>query len=332
MGRATEEMRLGLCLGPAWGASVAELVAAARVAEERGFARITTGEFRSDPFVWLAVLAAATQHVRLGTTIASISTRHPMIAAEAVASLQDAYGARFEPGFGVSHQALNDELGTAQLVLADLVDYVHCFRSVLTGQPAEHGRFRVPATGRERADARPVPVLIAALGLGAARAGAEHADGLILTWTPLGRIRAIRSLVGSVGGVDTAGGSRVERSVVRVVLPTFLDDDEHAARMACSVTLHGYLQLPAYRRMLVASVGDEDRVVAAAAGRPEEVHVTLGSEVLDEVAAIGSVGRVRSAVVEQVAAGADDVVLYPLDTGAGWRSALRGVLDVGGWA
>jgi len=326
MGRATQETQVGLCLGPAWGASVADLVAAARVAEERGFTRITTGEFRSDPFVWLAILAAATRSIRLGTTIASISTRHPMIAAEAVASLQDAYGPRFEPGFGVGHQTLNDELGTEQLALADLVGYVHCVRAVLAGRPADHGRFRVPATGRERANADPVPVLIAALGLGAARAGAEHADGLILTWTPLGRTRDVRSLV---DGVDRVDGRGIERSVVRVVLPTFLDVDEQAARVACSVTLHGYLQLPAYRRMLVESIEDEERVVAAAAGRAEDAHVTLGREILDEVAAIGSVGRVRCAVEEQLAAGADDVVLYPIDTGAGWRGALGAVLDVG---
>jgi alkanesulfonate monooxygenase SsuD/methylene tetrahydromethanopterin reductase-like flavin-dependent oxidoreductase (luciferase family) len=325
MGRATQEHGLGLCLGPAWGASVADLVAAARVAEERGFARITTGEFRSDPFVWLAVLAAATHRVRLGTTIASISTRHPMIAAEAVASLQDVYGPRFEPGFGVSHQALNDELGAVQFGLSDLVDYVRCFRAVLTGRSAEHGRFRVPATGRERTDVAPVPVLIAALGLRAVGAGAEHADGLILTWTPLGRIREARSLVERGDDVDGRGDGR---PVVRVVLPTFLDDDEHAARLACSVALHGYLQLPAYRRMLVESIGDEERVVAAATGRPQDVHVTLGIAVLDEVAAVGPADRVRWAVEQQLAAGADDVVLYPLDSGAGWRSALRSVLNV----
>jgi alkanesulfonate monooxygenase SsuD/methylene tetrahydromethanopterin reductase-like flavin-dependent oxidoreductase (luciferase family) len=301
---------------------VADLVSAARAAEDRGFTRITTGEFRSDPFVWLAVIAAATARVRLGTTIASISTRHPMVAAEAIAALQDVYGSRFEPGFGVSHQALNDELGTAQLALADLVDYVRCVRAVLSGRPAEHGRFRVPATGRRRSDEGPIDVFIAALGPAAARAGAEHANGLILTWTPLRRIGELRSVVAGPHATS------VERPVVRVVLPAFVDEDERAARTACSVTLHGYLQLPAYRRMLAASTGDLERVAAAAAGPPTAVQTTLGRGILDEVAAIGPVARIRSAVEEQLAAGADDVVLYPLDTGSGWRSALTAVLQV----
>ncbi len=310
---------LGVCFGPGWDCSVADLMAAASLAEERGFARVTTGEYRSDPFTWLALIAGATRRIRLGTTIASVHTRHPMIAAEAIAAIADVHGARIEPGFGLSHAALDAELGLAPTGLEDLTDYVRCVRAVLDGQPAEHGRHRVPATLRARRTTVRIPILVAALGITAARAGLAHADGLVLTWTPLRRVAEVRALVDE-------DGSGPDRHVVRVVLPTFSHPDIAVARAAAAQALHRYLQLPAYRRMLADATGDPERVADAASGGAERVAAVLGPKTLDEVAALGPPGRILDAVGRQVDAGADDVVLYPLDTGGGWREALEHVL------
>lgn len=309
---------LGVCVGPSWGCSVAELAEAAELAERRGFARMTTGEYRSDPFAWLAVLAARTRELRLGTTIASIATRHPMVVAESVAALSDAFGPRFEPGFGVSHRALNDELGIIQPDLRDLADYVRCVRSALAGHAAMHGRYRVPATPRSRTTTDPVPLLVAALGVNATERALGYSDGVVLTWTPERQVRAIREAVGR--SVDPT-------RTVRVVLPTFPNDDQTIAARSCGRALHAYLALPAYRRMLVASLGDPDRVEAAASGPPSSAATTLGTAVLHSVAAIGSAHAITAAVERQLDAGADDVVLYPLDTGSGWRAALTAVLE-----
>ena len=49
----------GLCFGPAWQTSIADLVGPARSAEEAGFDRIATGEFRNDAITWMAAIAAA---------------------------------------------------------------------------------------------------------------------------------------------------------------------------------------------------------------------------------------------------------------------------------
>ena len=52
--------RWGLCFGPSWQTSVAELIGPARAAEHAGFDRISTGEYRNDALTWMALLAAAT--------------------------------------------------------------------------------------------------------------------------------------------------------------------------------------------------------------------------------------------------------------------------------
>lgn len=308
---------LGLCVDPSWGCSVAELTEAATLAERRGFARLTTGEYRSDPFAWLTVLASATRTLRLGTTIASITTRHPIIAAEAVAALIDAYGPRFEPAFGISHRALNDELGLPQPDLGDLSDYVHCVRAALRGEQATHGRYRVPATERTRVRSGHVPLLVAALGVKATHRALTHADGVVLTWTPENQVAAIKEVIQR---------SDEPNRTLRVVLPTFPHEDRAVAAEACGRAIHAYLALPSYRRMLIEGLGDAERVEAAASGPVERAGEVLGARALDSVAGLGSRHRITAAVERQLTAGADDVVLYPLDTGAGWRPALAAVL------
>ena len=310
--------RLGICAGPSWGCSVSELVEAAALAEQRGFARLTTGEYRSDPFAWLAVLSGATRTLHLGTTIASISTRHPIVAAEAVAALVDTHGPRYEPAFGVSHRVLNDELGLPQPDLNDLADYVRCVRAALLGREASHGRFRVPATDRDRVGPPTVPLLVAALGVKATRRALQFADGVVLTWTPEAQVRAAR---------DEIRRSEDAGKRLRVVLPTFPNEDPGIAEAACGRALHAYLGLPAYRRMMVEALGDAERVEAAASGPADGVAAVLGPAALGSVAALGPRHRIDAAVERQLAAGADDVVLYPLDAGAGWRGALRTVLE-----
>jgi len=85
---------------------VAELIGPARAAENAGFDRIMTGEYRSDALTWMALLAAATSYVPVTTTICSVALRHSTVVGEAVAAIRDVSGDRIEVGFGVSHPSV----------------------------------------------------------------------------------------------------------------------------------------------------------------------------------------------------------------------------------
>lgn len=309
----------GLCFGPAWQTSVAELIDPARAAEEAGFDRIATGEFRNDAITWMATLAATTRKVRVATTIASIVLRHPSVVAEGVAALRDVYGDRIELGLGVSHRSLvSGDLGLDQPDLSDLEAYVGAVRSVLSGAPWSDGRLRVPAHERRRIEPGLLPLLVSVLGETAARRAARYADGVILTWSPIEWTRRITAAVRE----EDARTGRYTR--IWVVLPTFAKDDRRIAREACARHIRPYLRLPSYRRMLDASTGDSDRLDSAASPEITDRRAAdaLGMELIDSVSAIGNRTRIVAAIDRTVDAGADAVLLYPLDTGSGWSEAV----------
>ena len=60
---------LGPCSGPPWKTSVAELIGPAGAAENAGFDRTMTGEYRNNAITWMALLAAATSYVPVTTSI-----------------------------------------------------------------------------------------------------------------------------------------------------------------------------------------------------------------------------------------------------------------------
>lgn len=307
----------GLCFGPAWQTSIADLIGPARSAEQAGFDRLAIGEFRSDALTWLGVLAGATSRVPIATTIASIALRHPTVVAESVAALADVFEGRVELGLGVSHPGqVTGDLGLEQPGLGDLEEYTNAVRSVLAGRPFEGRRFRAPAHERRRVSSPTVPILVSVLGEQAARRAAGYADGVILTWSPHEWTRRIADVVADR---DASTGRSTS---VWVVVPT-LPGDLDTARVACARHLRQYLKLDSYHRMLSRAAGSERIERAGDASLSDrEVADALGASLLDSLAALGSRDRVTAAIDGATEAGADEVLLYPLDTGSGWHASL----------
>ncbi len=313
----------GVCFGPAWNTSLGELVPWARAAESAGFNRVATGEFHSDPISWAALLTAATREVPIATTIASIAQRHPTVVAEAVAAIRDVHGDRVELGLGVSHPSLvEQELGLRQPGLADLESYVAAVRSTLAGHEGRFGPYRVPAHERTRSTTGEPPILVAALGLHAVTRAAAYADGVILTWAPQDWIVRV---VERVRAEDATNGRSTR---VWAVLPTFIHDELERAQHACAAALQPYLRLPSYATMLSTALGDPDRVAAAGqATSPAQVLDRLGRALLDRIAAVGGPDHVRTAIDAHTSIGVDEVLLYPLSTGAGWAEAVEACIS-----
>jgi probable F420-dependent oxidoreductase len=76
--------------------------------EGLGYEGVWTTETRHDPFLPLALAAAATTRVRLGTAIATAFTRSPMVTALAAWDLQRLSGGRFVLGLGTQVKAHNE--------------------------------------------------------------------------------------------------------------------------------------------------------------------------------------------------------------------------------
>ena len=80
----------------------------ARKVEAMGYDCLWSAETQHDPYLPLAVAATATSRIKLGTNIATVFSRSPMITAHIAWDLQKASGGRFTLGLGTQVKAHNE--------------------------------------------------------------------------------------------------------------------------------------------------------------------------------------------------------------------------------
>ncbi len=106
----------------------------ARKVEAIGYDCLWSAETQHDPFLPLAVAATVTSKVRLGTNIATVFSRSPMITAMIAWDLQKASGGRFMLGLGSQVKAHNERRFSVKFespVAGEFCDgmHVHPFNS-----------------------------------------------------------------------------------------------------------------------------------------------------------------------------------------------------------
>ncbi len=80
----------------------------ARKVEAMGYDCLWSSETQHDPYLPLAVAATSTSRIKLGTNIATVFSRSPMITAHTSWDLQKASGGRFTLGLGTQVKAHNE--------------------------------------------------------------------------------------------------------------------------------------------------------------------------------------------------------------------------------
>jgi probable F420-dependent oxidoreductase len=80
----------------------------ARKVEALGYDCLWSSETQHDPYLPVAVAATATERIKLGTNIATVFSRSPMITAHIAWDLQKASGGRFTLGLGTQVKAHNE--------------------------------------------------------------------------------------------------------------------------------------------------------------------------------------------------------------------------------
>lgn len=160
----------------------------AREAEEAGTQAFCTGDFVDhDAYVSLAQMVAGTTSAQVGTAIAYAFARSPYAHASAVRSLSHAAGDRMFIGLGSAAFRINrDWFGVeVEKPVARLSECVEAIRAYLRAENGEKIQFagtyynidadvKAPVLGR-----LDVPILLAAVNPGMARAAGRVADGLI---------------------------------------------------------------------------------------------------------------------------------------------------------
>ena len=117
-----------------------DVASGARLAEEMGFDYVGIADSQSlarELYVTLSVAAMSTKRVMLGPTVSNPLTRHPAVAASAIASLNELSNGRAFLGIGTGDSAVLN-LGLRPARLAELHHYIQSVRDMLSGETSEY--------------------------------------------------------------------------------------------------------------------------------------------------------------------------------------------------
>lgn len=237
-----------------------------------------------DILTTLAAAAIRTSHLKLGTAIVQVTSRHPVLMAQQILSLAGLAPGRLKLGVGGTGlpQMVKSYYGVEMASpLAYLREYIQVLRPLLQqGEVHHRGRyFTVDATLQGSA---PVPLLISALGAEAFQLAGEVADGALPFMTPIPYLLNTALPALSVGA---AAAARPRPPVVAHV-PVAFTEDRTTALQAGRLALGIYPTLPAYRKMYLAGGFTE-----------QDLH-PVSERLVESLLVSGSEARIRDRVLE----------------------------------
>lgn len=284
---------------------IAEFGPLAARAEAVGYDAVLVEETKDDPYQLLALGAAATSTVGLGTSVAMAFPRSPTVTAMSAWSLQKLSGGRFVLGLGSQVRGhVRRRFGLAWHPPAPWMrDYIGAVRAVWRAwQTGERLDYRsehysidliVPLFDPGPIEHPDIPVHLAAIGPNMCALAGEVADGVRLH--PICTERFIDERVRPAIDRGLARTGR-DRSAVEVCMKPLVgtaadDGGLEAVTRTVRARVAFYLSTPAYRRVFeLHEWGDlaERAAVLSKEGRWDELAAVVPDEVLHTVATLGT--------------------------------------------
>ncbi len=277
-------MRFGIMVGGyASGINLEGFIETARDLERRGFDTMWIPHvFEHDAITCAALVGAATERIEIGTAVVPTYPRHPTAMAQQAITAGAACGGRFTLGIGLSHPPVIEQMmGLSYARRAShMREYMAVLAPLLRGEPAKFQgeEYRVEMA-IDAAGARPVPVVLAALGDRMLEIAGREAAGTILWMTGFGAIE--RYVVPQLRAASAEAGRPDPRIVAGMHL--VLTSNPDAANERVAQLLTQYRMMPSYRAMIeregsetpadFAIVGDE-KTLDAGIERLESIGVT----------------------------------------------------------
>lgn len=319
--------------------------AEARAAEALGFDGFFVGENTHDPFIGLALAAAQTSRIELGTSVALALVRTPTSLAYTARDLQELSDGRFHLGLGTQVKAhLERRFGVPwDRPLGRLADAVHamraCWRAWETGEPLNYQGtffqltlmppyFRPAPLGERFAR---IPVYFAGLGDAMARLSGRIADGMHIHPLHTRRYLAERVIPEIEKGLLRGGRTRGDITLsAQVFVATGRNRDEwqqqvervkdHIAFYASTpnyapvLELHGWQELGHRLRALIRE------------GRWDILKDEISDDMVEAMAVVAEPERLGQAVRDRYEGILDRVSCYdlpwPLEAEEPWRRLI----------
>jgi alkanesulfonate monooxygenase SsuD/methylene tetrahydromethanopterin reductase-like flavin-dependent oxidoreductase (luciferase family) len=284
---------------------VPETLAVIRRADALGIAAawLTTAGTGPDGITTLAVAAAQTTRILLGTAITPTFPRHPIVVAQQAIVVGQLAPGRFRLGLGPSHKpTIEGVFGIPfDRPLEHLAEYTTIVRQALQGSGTidfDGKRFHAHGQVTNPPD---IPVLISALRGGSYELAGEIADGAISWVTPAPFLRDVARPALNAGSARRTDGRRpLLVGHAFAVVSEDADEVLSTARGRLAV----YARLPFYQEMF------------AAAGFPEARQGTMTDGMLQAIVIHGNEATVRAGIEQFLAHGLDEIIvsLLPLDS------------------
>jgi probable F420-dependent oxidoreductase len=167
-----------------------------RRAEAAGYTDLWSGETNGpDGFTPLALAAAWTSEIRLGTGVVGVFQRGPALLAQQSAALADASGGRFVLGIGASSDRIVEgwngiPFERPRSRVSETVDFM---RAALAGERTATG-FKLEAAPPE-----PVPIVLAALRGKMLELAVAKADGAFTNFLPISGLPRVKEAIAEAG-------------------------------------------------------------------------------------------------------------------------------------
>jgi F420-dependent oxidoreductase-like protein len=286
-----------------------------RAAEDGGVHSVWTGEsWGPDAITQLALAAAYTTRMQIGSAIVNVYSRTPAAIAQHFGTLDIVSGGRMILGLGTSGGQVVEHFHGVPFGrgVRRLREYIDVINMLLAGQPLNYEGeiFRMSRgfTLRFQPERPHIPIFVASLNPASVRLTARHADGWLPIWLPIDRmadeIRAFRDTAAKAGRDP---GSLTVRAPAAVVVTENVDRARQSTRanLAFYVSRMGVFYYQHVSRLgyadeaaAIKRAWDESGSAAGAAAVPEQL---AGAMTL----VTNSVEEARERLAQQQAAGVD---------------------------
>ncbi len=322
--------------------SPAEVQELSKRAEEHGFDCLWVNETKHDPFVQLALAAANTKRIELGTSIALAFTRSPTTLAYTAWDLQRLSDGRLILGLGSQVKGhIERRFGMKwESPAPKMKETVRAIRSVWeswqTGTQLDFkGRFfrldlMTPFFSPGPNEHPRIPIYIAGVNEGMCRLVGEVGDGLHVH--PLHTVRYLREVVSPAlaKGLARSGRQRREVSVAASVFAAVGDTEKEVAnvREAYREQIAFYASTRTYRSLMeLHGWGDVcDRLHEhSVRGEWDKMGAEVADELLNEFVVEGRWEEIGGEMKKRYGNLVDRVRLYlPFDGDGSWRRLVAG--------
>ena len=290
--------------------------AEARLVEQLGYDRLVVEETKDDPFVIMALAAASTETLGLGTSVAIAFPRSPAIMAMSAWTLQKQSKGRFCLGLGTQvrghiRRRYGMEWSTPGPWMRDYIGAVRAIwqcwqdRTPLEYQSNHYNlNLMVPLFDPGPIEHPDIPIVVAAVGPRMCEVGGEVANGIrphpvctpkyidqvMLPAVKAGLARAGRSL----DGFEIA---------LKPLVATAPNEDILAQRVRdARARIAFYCSTPAYRRAFeIHGLGDLATELSqlSKAGRWNEMPERISDDILHEYVAVGTYDQIGDILVDR---------------------------------